>query len=54
MSDSEHQAQSETGALNEPAMNERPTHARYQAMMLLYLIAAIAYISRNAFRFLQN
>ncbi|MFK7778484.1 MAG: MFS transporter [Gimesia sp.] len=48
MSDSEHQNQAEPGALNAPAMNERPTHARYQVMMLLYLIAAIAYISRNA------
>ncbi|MCH9654460.1 MAG: MFS transporter [Planctomycetes bacterium] len=48
MTEPEHQTQAESGTFNGNAVDERPTHARYQVMVLLCLIAAIAYISRNA------
>ena len=48
MSESEHHAQAKPGTFQGDAVNEGPTHARYLVMVLLCLIAAIAYISRNA------
>ncbi|WP_298869192.1 MFS transporter [uncultured Gimesia sp.] len=48
MTESEHQTQAEPSTLNGNSVDERPTHARYLVMVFLCLIAAIAYISRNA------